>query len=111
MLVGLGQLNVIIEPVYYNGVCVHLELDTGASMTLICKKTLKKLWPRETRPNLRNTSTRLHTYTGESLEVLGIAVVDGVYRDQQAKLKLVVMKQDGPCLLGLDWLNAIKFDI
>ena len=46
---------------------------------------------------LKNTSTRLCTYTGESLEVMGIAVVDVVYRDQQAKLhvKLVVGKQDG----------------
>eukprot|EP00731_Ephydatia_muelleri_P001907 Em0001g1907a len=87
------------------------ELDTGASMTLISKKTLDKLWPRETRPKLRSTSTRLRTYTGESLEVLGIAVVDVVYRDQQAKLKLVVVKQDGPCLLGRDWLKAIKFDV
>ena len=108
---GNEKCDPFIVPVYINGVCVHLELDTGASMTLISKKTLDKLWPRETRPKLRSTSTRLRTYTGESLEVLGIAVVDVVYRDQQAKLKLVVVKQDGPCLLGRDWLKAIKFDV
>ena len=108
---GNEKCDPFIVPVYFNGVCVHLELDTGASMTLISKKTLDKLWARETRPKLRSTSTRLRTYTGESLEVLGIAVVDVVYRDQQAKLKLVVEKQDGPCLLGRDWLKAIKFDV
>ena len=43
--------------------------------------------------------------------MLGIGVVDVIYRDQQAKLKLVVVKQDGPCLLGRDWHNAIKFDV
>eukprot|EP00731_Ephydatia_muelleri_P006940 Em0003g1188a len=113
MVYALGneKCDPFIVPVYINGVCVHLELDTGASMTLISKKTLDKLWPRETRPKLRSTSTRLRTYRGESLEVLGIAVVDVVYRDQQAKLKLVVVKQDGPCLLGRDWLKAIKFDV
>ena len=108
---GNEKCDPFLVPVYINGICVHLELDTGASMTLISKKTLDKLWPRETRPKLRSTSTRLRTYTGESLEVLGIAVVDVVYRDQQAKLKLVVVKQDGPCLLGRDWLKAIKFDV
>ena len=105
---GNEKCDPFIVPVYINGVCVHLELDTGASMTLISKKTLDKLWPRETRPKLRSTSTRLRAYTGESLEVLGIAVVDVVYRDQQAKLKLVVVKQDGPCLLGRDWLRPLN---
>ena len=37
--------------------------------------------------------------------------MDVVYRDQQAKLKLVIVKQDDPCLLGRDWLKAIKFDV
>ena len=43
--------------------------------------------------------------------MLGIAVVDVVYRDQQAKLKLVVIDQDSPSLLGRDWLKAIKLDV
>ena len=100
-----------IVPMYINGVCVHFELDTGASMTLISKKTLDELWMKENKPMLRSTSTRLRTYTGESLKVLGIAVVDVVYRDQLAKLKLVVINQDGPSLLGRDWLKAIKLDV
>ena len=37
--------------------------------------------------------------------------MDVVYRDQQAKLELVVVKQDSPCLLGRDWLKAIKIDV
>ena len=85
-----------IVPMYINGVCVHFELDTGASMSLISKKTIDELWTEKSKPKLRSTSTRLRTYTGESLKVLGIAVVDVVYRDQQAKLKLVVIDQDVP---------------
>ena len=49
-ILGNEKCDPFIVPVYINSVCVHLELDTGASMTLISKKTLDKLWPRETRP-------------------------------------------------------------
>ena len=100
-----------IVPMYINGVCVHFELDTGASMSLISKKKIDELWTEKSKPKLRSTSTRLRTYTGESLKVLGIAVVDVMYRDQQAKLNLVVIDQDGPSLLGRDWLEVIKLDV
>ena len=63
-------------------------------------------------PKLNHTPTglRIRKYTGEPLKVLGVAVVNVVYKEQQAHLQLLVVKEQGPCLLGWDWLRVIKLD-
>ena len=93
-----------------NGVCIPMELDTGASLTIMSKKMFHNMWAEELAPKLNYTSTGLCTYTGELLKVLGVADVNVVYKEQQAHLQLLVVQEQGPCLLGQDWLRVIKLD-
>ena len=75
-----------------------MEVDTGAALSLTCK-----LPPAE---------KALHTctYTGEELQLVGEAVVWVQYQNQQEDLNLVIVKGDGPSLLGRDWLQKIRLD-
>ena len=42
-----------------NGVCVRMELDTGASLTIMSKKMFDSMWTEGHTPNLNYTSTGL----------------------------------------------------
>ena len=49
---------------------LQLEVDTGASASVISESTYRELWP-EDPPNLLETQVKLHTYTGEKIKILG----------------------------------------
>lgn len=44
---------------------VKMEVDTGASVSVISQGTFHKLWRSEGAPELKETNIRLRTYTGE----------------------------------------------
>ena len=52
----------------------------------------------------------LTTYTGEPINVLGWAEVNVTYKDQRARLPIVVVAGEGQSLLGWNWLGAIRLD-
>ena len=83
---------------------VAMELDTGASVSLMAEATFKKLWPGRSLPT---TNVRLCTYLKEPIQVVGSACVNVVYEDQRAQLPLIVVKGDGPTLLGRNWLKKL----
>ena len=89
---------------------VQMEVDTGASMTLISKATFDKIWNSQTAPPLKSTGSKLRTYNGENIEVLGAANVDISFQDQHKKLQLFVVGEKGPSLLGCDWLSHIRLN-
>ena len=57
-----------------NNVDLELEVDTGASASIISEKTYRGTW-REDSPTIRETAIRLKTYTGEQLYLLGVIEV------------------------------------
>lgn len=87
---------------------IVMEVDTGASTTLISEHTFKNTW--NVPPPLEQTMTNLRTYTGESIKVVGRAEVSVKHGDKIDKLPLLVVKGDGPSLLGRNWLNSIKLN-
>ena len=87
-----------------------MELDTGATLSVISEQTYHKLFPTEKGPTLRNVTTQLTTYTGEAIEILGQIEVTVQYKTQEKKLALLVVAGEGPSLLGRDWLTHIKLD-
>ena len=90
-----------------NGIPLSMELDTGASVSLISTN----VWQSKLkRMPLESTSIVLKTYTGEKLELEGQAMVQVKYHDQEAKLPLLVIKGTGPSLLGRNWLQAIRLN-
>ena len=91
-----------------NGAPLHMEVDTGAAVSLISEATYRSIG--DPLPQLHPTTVRLRTYSGEQLTVLGSLAVAVKYRNQEADLTLLVVKGCGPSLLGRDWLSAIRLD-
>ena len=88
----------------------NMEVDTGASVSLLSEKTFNS-WRLKARPALEHCNLRLQTYTGEKLKVLGRVMVEVVYEQQQpVKLSLIIVAGDGPNLFGRNWLRAIRLD-
>ena len=46
-----------------------MEVDTGASMSLMSEEAYKRHWNGEDPPQLKHTDVRLRTYTGEAVQV------------------------------------------
>ena len=74
-----------------------MEVDTGASVSIMSETLYHKLWPRR---GLKEPTIRLQTYSKEPIPVVGAAQVQVAYEGQTATLPLVVVKGKGPTLLG-----------
>ena len=55
-----------------DGKVLCMEVDTGASSSILSKSTFDCIWPGRT---LQATTTQLTTYTGQKLHVLGSVLV------------------------------------
>ncbi|XP_033729753.1 uncharacterized protein K02A2.6-like [Pecten maximus] len=83
-----------------------MELDTGASVSLMSEKEYKQKYDGK----LNKSSTVLRTYNGQLLPVVGEKSVTVQYGDQHLSLPLLVVKADGPALLGRNWLSQLKLN-
>lgn len=86
-----------------------MELDTGASVSLMPIKVFERLF-RGRRYKLNDSTVVLKTYTGESVPVLGELDVTVKHKSQSELLPLVIVKGDGPALLGRNWLSKLRID-
>ena len=93
-----------------NGREVEMELDTGATYSLISNDTYRQLWPKEGRPPLRKTDIKLRTYTGEKVTIRGCLRVPVKYQSQLEDLHLLIVADSGTSLLGRDWLQKLRLD-
>ncbi len=91
-----------------NGAKTTMELDTGASRSIISETTYRKLWKEP--PVLEPSTVQLQTYTGEKLEVLGQIRAQLVHQSQQGQGTLLVIQGNGPSLVGRDWLGKMRLD-
>ena len=94
-----------------NGKQVSMQIDTGASVSVINFETYTSLWSSPLPPLVINEPRpKLCTYTGEEIQVLGSFSPTISYKGQQKVLPLLVVKGDGPALLGRDWLSQLQLD-
>lgn len=102
-----GTRKEYIVPVAIDGKTVDMELDTGASVTIIPKS----IWTDvlASKP-VERTDVKLRSYSGHEIPVIGEARVQVAYRDQEAVLPVVITGNDGPVLMGRDWLSVLKLD-
>ena len=84
-----------------------MELDTGAAVSIIAESQLKRILPRI---KLQPSKMKLKTYSGEKMAVVGEVPVEVQYAEQTELLSFVVVAQEGPPLLGRDWLKCLKLD-
>ena len=106
---GSGQ-NPIIMDVTLNQTPIKMELDTGASLSLINKHTFDVITDHS-HTDLRTTDVHLKTYTGEALEILGEAEVMVNYGEEKQQLVVYVVTGNGPNLMGRDWLSSLRVSI
>lgn len=84
---------------------VTMEVDSGATRTIISEETFSRLWQDE--PALGQTNLILKTWGQQMVPVLGTRKVDVTFRDKQASLQLLVAKGKGPSLLGRNWFAPL----
>ena len=96
------QLSVEID-----GTPLLMELDTGASLSIISESVYKML---PSQPLLEPCSAKLRTYTGEAIKVLGSVSVTVRHNSQQRCLPLLVVAGEGPSLVGRNWLGHMNID-
>ena len=99
-----------VEPLTVNvgmtGINVSMEVDTGASLTVISKMTMKQIPHLEITP----VAAKLHTYTGEVITPVGQADVNVKYEGQVKVLTVIVTPGSGPSLLLRNLLHHIRLN-
>ena len=99
----------ILVSVKINGISFKMELDTGASVTVIPDE----MWEKElgSVPLVESSVTLvLKSYSGHATPVVGETTVHVQYQTQQVNLPIVVTKRKGLALMGRDWLSKLKLD-
>ena len=88
-----------------HGFSIPMEVDTGASKSVISKSTLDRIGGK-----LETTDMKLRTYTGEEIKILGETTVDISHEDENRNFSAIVVEGDGPNLMGRDWLTEIRLN-
>ena len=81
----------IILDVYLNDIPIKMELDTGASLSIISSTTYKAITQQLTSSSLEKSAILLKTYTGQSIKVLGTTSVNAWYGNQKEVLTIQVV--------------------
>ena len=87
---------------------VTMEVDTGATLSLMSETTFRTLWPRR---SLVASEVRLCSYSKDPIPVVGQCNVNIEYKGRPTvQLPLIVVQGAGPSLFGRNWLNHIVLD-
>eukprot|EP00731_Ephydatia_muelleri_P012299 Em0006g1193a len=105
--VGTPQVRPIVVKIAVNGTTIEMEVDTGAAVSLVSERTWKQI---RGQVKLRKADVVLRAYNHMRLKVLGEAELQVQYGGRRYELLLRVVKEDGPSLIGRDWLQQIKLD-
>ena len=107
---SLAKKKPYIVDLTLHGKTVQMEVDTGATLSLMTLDKFRSTWDKSHAPSIKPSTANLCTYTGQRLDVVGVVEVNVLYKDQNATLSLVIVKGRGPSLLGRDWLSVIRLD-
>ena len=100
-----------VEDVIVNGKQLQMEIDTGASVSVISERTDAGLWMKEEAPPLNSTTAVLQTYDGNKLPLLGICHVSVELDQQREVLPLFVVKgNQRSSLLGRAWMEKLRLN-
>ena len=94
-----------------NRVPLRMELDTGASVSILNEDTYKSIQQQSYIAPLVKTSNKLRSYTGHFIQVLGITEVKARYGSKELVLPIHVVNGDGPNLMGRDWLSQFQINL
>lgn len=108
--ISSGSSKPLHVTVTVNGKQLTMEVDTGASVSIINQETFELIREGQSVLELQRSAVKLQTYTGEPIKVEGSTVVLVEHNGQSASLPLIVTQEKGPTLLGRDWMSALKLD-
>ena len=103
-----GKVKAIVITVNVNGTDILMEVDTGASISVISGQTFQAI--ASPTDKLQTTSITFTTYSGQNLHILGTYDVQVGYNSHSQTLPLVVVQGHGPSLFERKWLEKIKID-
>ena len=98
----------ITIPVTINNIPLHMELDTGAAVSVISETTFNTVFKKSI--SIQPSNITLCTYLGKELPVLGKAEVEVQYESQKASLPLIAIQGQGASLFGHNWLSNIQLN-
>ncbi|KAJ0181852.1 hypothetical protein K1T71_002574 [Dendrolimus kikuchii] len=104
-----GYAAPIKAEVIINGSKTFMEVDSGASRTIMSEDTYNRMW--KSPPPLRPTNVKLVTYSRETLPVIGIVSVRVLLGNKEAQCELIVVSGNGPSLLGRNWFKSLGLEI
>ena len=88
-----------------------MEVDTGAAVSILSESTYNQLCEANGKLDLMPPDIKLKLYTGHRIGVLGSCLVTMKYEDYKRKLSVLVVKGQGLCLLGQNWLSELKLNL
>ena len=97
----------IVLTVNVNKVDLPMELDTGASLSVISEFTYYSFF-RSCK--LQPSTVSLKSYTGQEIVIRGKNEVNVQYAEQKAVLPLLVVKGQGASFLGHNWLEILNLN-
>ncbi|XP_037518699.1 uncharacterized protein K02A2.6-like [Rhipicephalus sanguineus] len=83
---------------------ISMELDTGASVSVMAGKLFKRTFPGVA---VEASGVMLRSYSGELSQVQGQAQVSVRFGNREATLPLYLTKGSSPTLLGRNWICAL----
>ena len=108
--VGNESVGTLKTTVKINGKELSMDIDTGAAVSLISETVYKRLLQTGGTIAMEPSNTKLRTYTGEHIVVLGKATVTVKYKEQTKQLPLHIVGGNGPSLMGRDWLAELTLN-
>lgn len=99
------------EPMYANIIVnrkkFRMEVDTGSYYTIMSQRDKETMFPGN---EIKPMNSGLRAYRKIVLEHVGKIVLENLkveYRGRAVRLRMVVMKGDGPILIGRQWLDVL----
>ncbi|XP_026686144.1 uncharacterized protein K02A2.6-like isoform X2 [Diaphorina citri] len=89
-------------------------VDTGSPVSIISCDALRSLDEKSLLQNIEKSSLSLKSYSGNSLNVIGMVRVPVEYKNVTYTLPMTVVESDGiqvPALLGRDWIHLLNLDL
>ena len=93
-----------------NGSPLRMEIDTGASVSVISEETFQTIQRGDQLLQLKEMSVQLWTYTGDLIPVRGSVLIPVEHNTRSLTLPLIVTDGSGPSLLGHNWLSVLCLD-
>ena len=102
------RVDPITTDVCINSIPITMEVDTGASLSILCSNTYELIAQQYDISALEEATATLKTYTGGTIPVLGKVKVAVSCNNHDANLYVHVVQGSGPDLMGRDWLGLFN---